>query len=65
MEERTNTTEVSKSELIRRCKALLMLNIGLATGNFIFQAMAQENWTIALERTYFQTVALLMVLTLP
>lgn len=56
---------VSKSELIRRCTDLLILAIALAAGNFIWQAMTHKNWDVAIERTYFQTIALLAALSLP
>jgi len=34
--------------------------IGLCIGNFVFQAMNQELWAVATERSFFQGTALLL-----
>lgn len=34
--------------------------IGLTVGNFVYQACKSQDWATAIERSYFQAVAILM-----
>ena len=36
----------------------LAVLIGLCAGNFFYQALTGQDWTVAFDRTYFQAVAL-------
>lgn len=37
-----------------------VISVGLFTiGNFVYQAFAGQNWGVALERSFFQAVAIL------
>jgi len=40
---------------------LICILLGLALGNYVFQCFSQGEWIVALERTFFQLVALLSV----
>ena len=35
----------------------LWLSLGMAIGNFLWQAATQQNWDVAVDRSYFQLVA--------
>lgn len=68
----TDTTEkqpvadcVSQSALIRRCKALLPVLIGLAAGYFCYEIANDRNWMEAVKLTYFSAITLLAVLMIP
>lgn len=43
---------------------LLALFMALAIGNFIYQAVTKKNWGQAVERSFFQGVALALAATL-
>ena len=43
---------------------LFALFVALAIGNFIYQAATKKNWALALERSFFQGVALGLAATL-
>ena len=38
---------------------LTLLFLGLSIGNFAYQAMAEHDWLTALDRTFYQGVALI------
>ena len=42
-------------------RTALLSSLGLAIGNFLVQAATQHDWGVALERSYFQLVACLMM----
>ena len=37
----------------------LFVSFGLALANFAYQGMSGQNWSLAMERTWFQTAACL------
>jgi len=39
---------------------LFVLFVGLMSGNFAYQAMFEQHWLVATERSFFQAVALAM-----
>ena len=38
----------------------IALILGLVLGNFLWQALTQQNYIVATERSYFQAVAVLL-----
>ena len=41
-----------------------LVSLLLGVSNFIYQLITYENWNVALERSYFQTVAILVFVLL-
>ena len=56
---------VSQSALIRRCKTLLLILMGVIAGHFLWQATHDCNWTQAERYAVWDAITLMLALMLP
>ena len=53
-----------REEVIDMVEQVILLGIGLTIANFIFEGLTRKQWSLALDRSIFQAIALFVYVLL-